>query len=51
MGYVLGLRMHIGTRPIIVPGSSVLCFNNKGELQLIERSDNHQWGLPGGPLS
>nr|WP_281063604.1 NUDIX domain-containing protein [Halobacillus andaensis] len=27
-----------------------MCFNNKGELLFMKRSDNHQWGLPGGSL-
>ncbi|WJE15172.1 NUDIX hydrolase [Halobacillus sp. ACCC02827] len=48
--YVMQMRKLIGTRPLIVPGSTVLVFNDSGELLLQHRSDTEEWGLPGGAM-
>ncbi len=41
------LRKLVGHRPLILPGSVVLIFNEQGQLLLQHRYDG-SWGLPGG---
>lgn len=47
MGYVSELRELVGHRPLILPGSVVLIFNEDFEVLLQHRIDGG-WGLPGG---
>jgi len=47
MGYVSELRELVGHRPLILPGSVVLIFNEDSEILLQHRTDGG-WGLPGG---
>ncbi|ALC91795.1 DNA mismatch repair protein MutT [Bacillus sp. FJAT-18017] len=47
MGYIEELREVTGQRPLILVGSAVAVFNEKGELLLQKRHDG-QWGVPGG---
>ncbi|WP_106400821.1 NUDIX hydrolase [Actinocorallia populi] len=46
--YITELRALVGTRPLILPGSSVVLVDESGRLLLIERADTGGWGLPGG---
>lgn len=48
--YIKEIRKLIGTRPIILVGSTVIVFNDNKELLLQLRSDTEQWGLPGGAM-
>ena len=50
MNYIQSLRQHIGTRPIIAPGSAIVVLNDHNELLLQLRSDTNDWGLPGGGM-
>ncbi|WP_424769313.1 NUDIX hydrolase [Paenibacillus sp. sgz302251] len=50
MGYIMELRRHIGTHPIIMVGACVLLTDDKNRLLLQRRTDNGLWGLPGGSL-
>lgn len=50
MNYIQSLRQHIGTSPIIAPGSAIIVLNEKNELLLQLRSDTNDWGLPGGGM-
>ncbi|MFW0780505.1 NUDIX hydrolase [Rossellomorea marisflavi] len=50
MGYILNLRKHVGTLPLIMVGSCVLVINDSEELLLMKRTDNQCWGLPGGSM-
>lgn len=50
MGYIMDLRKVLGHRPIIIPGAAVLFANEKNEILLHERADNHYWGYPGGSM-
>ena len=50
MGYILDLRKHVGTRPLIMAGACVLVFNEEGQLLLQKRSDSFDWGTIGGAL-
>ena len=50
MNYIKSLRQHIGTKPIIAPGSAIIVFNENQELLLQLRSDTNDWGLPGGGM-
>ncbi|MFJ2893599.1 NUDIX hydrolase [Streptomyces sp. NPDC087218] len=48
MNYVAELRRLVGTRPLILPGTSVLILDRAGRVLLVERTDIPGWGLPGG---
>ncbi|AWE07262.1 ADP-ribose pyrophosphatase [Lysinibacillus sp. 2017] len=50
MNYIKSLRQHIGTSPIIAPGSAIIVLNENNELLLQLRSDTNDWGLPGGGM-
>ena len=50
MGYISGLRKIVGQRTLINTGGRVLIENKKGEILLIRRKDNGQWGFPAGGL-
>lgn len=51
-GYIIGLREKMKSEYyhdlIIQIGSSIIIENENGEILLQRRSDNYQWGLPGG---
>jgi mutator protein MutT len=42
------LREHIGHEVIYSPGTAAIIWNEVGEILLQRRSDDGQWGLPGG---
>lgn len=48
--YIREMRRLVGTRPLMVVGSTVLCINEKKELLLQYRTDADIWGLPGGVM-
>lgn len=48
--YIQSLRSLIGHRKFIHPGARILLENEKGEILLIRRKDNDQWGLIAGGL-
>ncbi|MFG6115419.1 NUDIX hydrolase [Halobacillus sp. MO56] len=48
--YTKEIRKLIGTRPLILPGSTLFVFNGAQELLLQHRSDTKEWGLPGGNM-
>jgi 8-oxo-dGTP pyrophosphatase MutT (NUDIX family) len=50
MGYINDLRKLIGTRPIIMVGANVILLNEKNEVLMQLRTDNHTWGLAGGAI-
>lgn len=50
MGYISDLRDKLGHVPIIMASAGVLIFNEKGQLLLQRRSDNHLWAYPGGSM-
>jgi 8-oxo-dGTP pyrophosphatase MutT (NUDIX family) len=50
MNYIKSLRKHIGTQPIIAPGSAVIVQNGRGEILLQLRADTLDWGIPGGGM-
>ena len=50
MGYILDLRKYVGHRPLIQVGASVIVENEKGEVLLQKRADNHCWGYAGGSV-
>lgn len=49
-GYIQSLRALIGNRKIIHPGARIVIENDLGEILLIRRKDNDQWGLIAGGL-
>ncbi|MFD8492684.1 NUDIX hydrolase [Amycolatopsis sp. NPDC059657] len=48
MSYIAELRKQVGTRPLILPGTSVLVTDERNRLLLLTRSETGDWGLPGG---
>jgi 8-oxo-dGTP pyrophosphatase MutT (NUDIX family) len=50
MGYIMGLRKLVGSRPLIAPGACVIVVNKEKEILLQLRSDNLCWGLSGGSM-
>src|SRR5262245_27982217 len=48
MSDILDLRRLVGTRPLILPGTSVVVVDPVGRILLMERADTGGWGLPGG---
>lgn len=48
MTYIAELRKLVGTRPLILPGTSVLVTDERNRLLLLARSETGDWGLPGG---
>lgn len=42
------LRARVGSAPLVVPATSAVVFNERGEILLQRRDDNGEWGLPGG---
>lgn len=50
MSYIAELRAQVGTRPLILPGASVIVVDAHGAILLMGRADTGGWGLPGGFL-
>jgi mutator protein MutT len=46
--YLKNLRRYVGHDLIMTPGTDAIVRNERGEVLLQRRSDNGQWGLPGG---
>ncbi|GGP78774.1 NUDIX hydrolase [Saccharothrix coeruleofusca] len=46
--YVAELRALVGSRPLILPGTSVVAVDERDRLLLLRRRDTGGWGLPGG---
>ncbi|MDD3244198.1 MAG: NUDIX domain-containing protein, partial [Eubacteriales bacterium] len=49
-GYIMDLRQLVGHRPLLQCGASVIVENDKGEVLLQRRADNHLWGYCGGSV-
>ena len=48
--YTKEIRTLIGTRPLILVGSTIIVQNEKNEILFQHRSDTKEWGLPGGAM-
>lgn len=48
--YIADLRAKIGNALLMSPGVAAVIFNAQGEVLLQRRSDNGNWGLPGGAI-
>lgn len=48
--YIMGLRKTVGHRPLLQVGASVIVENERGEVLLQKRADNHCWGYAGGSV-
>lgn len=49
-GYISDLRKIVGRRTLIQCAASIICVNEKGQLLLGKRTDNHFWGYSGGSV-
>lgn len=49
-GYIMDIRKYVGHRTIIQCAASIICVNERGELLLGRRTDNHKWGYSGGSV-
>ncbi|MDD3244206.1 MAG: NUDIX domain-containing protein [Eubacteriales bacterium] len=49
-GYIMDLRQLVGHRPLLQCGASVIVENDKGEVLLQRRADNHLLGYCGGSV-
>lgn len=50
MGYISDIRKFIGHAPIMCIGAGAIIYNKEGKILLQKRSDNGQWGNPGGAM-
>lgn len=50
MGYILNLRKKIGHQTLLMPCSTIILENEKGEILLQLRQDDQTWGLHGGSI-
>jgi len=48
--YIQNLRKIIGHRKFIHPGARIIIENEQGQILMIRRKDNGNWGLPAGGL-
>lgn len=48
--YIMDLRKHVGHAPLLQCAGSVIIENEKGEILLGRRTDNHLWGYAGGSI-
>lgn len=48
--YIMDLRKIVGHRPLLQVGASVIVENQRGEVLLQKRADNHCWGYAGGSV-
>lgn len=50
MSYIMDLRKYVGHRTLLQCAGSVIIENDKGEILLGRRTDNHLWGYAGGAI-
>lgn len=50
MGYIMDLRKHVGTRPLIMVGACVIVLNEKEKVLLQKRADTRDFGTLGGSM-
>ena len=50
MDYINKLRTYVGNQPLIMVGATVLVLDTQNRLLLMKRSDNGNWGVPGGAM-
>jgi 8-oxo-dGTP diphosphatase len=48
--YIAGLRKHVGTDLLMLPGASGVVVDDAGRILLEQRSDNGRWSIPAGAI-
>lgn len=48
--YIMEMRKYIGRRTMIQCAASIIIINEKDQILLGKRTDNHQWGYAGGAV-
>lgn len=49
-GYIMDLRKVVGHRTLMQCAASIIIVNEKGQILLGKRADNHKWGYSGGSI-
>lgn len=49
-GYIMDLRKLVGHRTLMQCAASIIIVNEKNQILLGKRTDNHQWGYAGGSI-
>jgi len=49
-GYIMDLRKIVGHRTLIQCAGSIIIENDRGQVLLGQRTDNHMWGYAGGSI-
>lgn len=50
MSYIMNLRKYVGHGTLLQCAGSIIIENERGEILLGRRTDNHMWGYAGGSL-
>lgn len=49
-GYIMDLRKLVGNRTLMQCTASIIIVNEKNQILLGKRTDNHKWGYAGGSI-
>ena len=49
-GYIMDLRKLVGHRTLMQCAASIIIVNEKNQILLGKRTDNHKWGYAGGSI-
>ena len=49
-GYIMDLRKLVGNRTLMQCAASIIIVNEKNQILLGKRTDNHKWGYAGGSI-
>ncbi len=50
MEYINSLRKHVGQKPLLMVGATILVLNEQNQLLMMKRSESGNWGVPGGTM-
>ncbi len=50
MEYINSLRKHVGQKPLLMVGATMLVLNEQNQLLMMKRSESGNWGVPGGAM-
>src|SRR6266516_240489 len=50
MEYINSLRKHVGQKPLLMVGATILVLNEQNQLLMMKRLESGNWGVPGGTM-